>query len=106
MRGHPNPMMIDPEGSPARPTYNGGQDADPWYSGSAAESPSSDAGRASSFDYSGAFNMMGSSNVANTTFSSSDVDYEGEPPLLEELGIHFDHIWAKTQAVLIPTTVC
>lgn len=26
-----------------------------------------------------------------------DEDYENEPPLLEELGIRFDHIWAKTQ---------
>lgn len=35
----------------------------------------------------------------------AEVDYDSEPPLLEELGINFDHIWAKTQAVLIPTKV-
>eukprot|EP01029_Cantina_marsupialis_P028942 TRINITY_DN778223_c0_g1_i1.p1 TRINITY_DN778223_c0_g1~~TRINITY_DN778223_c0_g1_i1.p1 ORF type:complete len:238 (+),score=45.53 TRINITY_DN778223_c0_g1_i1:65-715(+) len=30
-------------------------------------------------------------------------NYEDEPPLLEELGINFDHIYAKTMSVLIPT---
>jgi len=30
-------------------------------------------------------------------------DYENEPPLLEELGIHFDHIWKKTLCVILPT---
>ena len=34
-----------------------------------------------------------------------DDDYENEPPLLEELGIRFDHIWMKTQAVVNPTKV-
>ncbi|TLS23937.1 hypothetical protein PpBr36_08744 [Pyricularia pennisetigena] len=28
--------------------------------------------------------------------------YEGEPPLLEELGVNWDHIWTKTLAVLNP----
>ncbi|KAI6250250.1 hypothetical protein HI914_02141 [Erysiphe necator] len=28
--------------------------------------------------------------------------YEGEPALLEELGVNFDHIWSKTLAVLNP----
>lgn len=32
-----------------------------------------------------------------------DEDYENEPPLLEELGINFEHIWSKTLAVIIPT---
>lgn len=31
-----------------------------------------------------------------------DDDYV-EPPLLEELGINFQHIWTKTVAVMIPT---
>jgi hypothetical protein len=34
--------------------------------------------------------MNGLSNIV-------DEDYDNEPPLLEELGIRFDHIWAKTQ---------
>ena len=29
-------------------------------------------------------------------------NYDNEPPLLEELGIRFDHIWTKTQAVVNP----
>ena len=29
-------------------------------------------------------------------------DFENEPPLLEELGINFEHILTKTTAVLIP----
>lgn len=29
-------------------------------------------------------------------------DFENEPPLLEELGINFDHIWEKTLSVLNP----
>lgn len=29
-------------------------------------------------------------------------EFADEPPLLEELGIHFEHIWAKTQSVLLP----
>ena len=31
-----------------------------------------------------------------------DEDYTNEPPLLEELGIHFDHIWLRTLSVLFP----
>lgn len=30
-------------------------------------------------------------------------DYENEPPLLEELGINFEHILSKTLAVILPT---
>jgi hypothetical protein len=33
-------------------------------------------------------------------------DYDNEPPLLEELGVRFDHIWAKTQAVIHPFKAC
>ncbi|GAB5364015.1 hypothetical protein AAMO2058_000933300 [Amorphochlora amoebiformis] len=32
----------------------------------------------------------------------SELDFSNEPPLLEELGINFDHIWQKTLAVLVP----
>ena len=34
--------------------------------------------------------------------AQDDYDYENEPPLLEELGINFDHIRQKTFAVLNP----
>ncbi|XP_056445905.1 protein YIPF7-like isoform X1 [Gadus chalcogrammus] len=37
------------------------------------------------------------------TLGGTDTDYyEEEPPLLEELGINFDHIWQKTMTVLNP----
>mmetsp|Transcript_32685 Transcript_32685/g.55470 ORF Transcript_32685/g.55470 Transcript_32685/m.55470 type:complete len:196 (-) Transcript_32685:3362-3949(-) len=34
---------------------------------------------------------------------ASPVNFENEPPLLEELGVNFGHITQKTLAVLIPT---
>lgn len=34
--------------------------------------------------------------------AGDDVDYTNEPPLLEELGINFEHIRLKTLAVLNP----
>lgn len=36
------------------------------------------------------------------SFSQGTDSFEDEPPLLEELGINFDHIWQKTVAVLNP----
>lgn len=35
--------------------------------------------------------------------SPAEVDYDNEPPLLEELGIDFKDIWKKTKLVLLPT---
>lgn len=107
-----NQMMIDPEGSPARPhgsNYtgsSGNQLDDPWYTSSANESPTSEAGR-QSFDFNNSFSShnMAADPISMNTAMSAEVDYENEPPLLEELGINFDHIWTKTQAVLIPTKV-
>ncbi|KAG9018134.1 transporter yip1 [Tulasnella sp. 427] len=32
----------------------------------------------------------------------SPAGFEGEPPLLEELGVNFSHIWAKSMTVLNP----
>lgn len=40
-------------------------------------------------------NMLNAANPAS-------IDYENEPPLLEELGINFDHIKTKTIAVINP----
>lgn len=101
-------LNVDPEGSPVRSVFSGmntGQgDSDPWYSSSANESPSSDSNR-QSYDFSNYGQSMGGGNDVNNALASEE-DYLNEPPLLEELGIHFDHIWAKTQAVLIPTKVC
>lgn len=53
--------------------------------------------------YGGPSGMMSSSmNMSNAQYGE---DFENEPPLLEELGINFDHIWTKTQAVVNPNTV-
>lgn len=33
-------------------------------------------------------------------YGDDEESFDNEPPLLEELGIRFDHIWNKTQAVM------
>lgn len=49
---------------------------------------------------------MGTSYSADYTMGGADdEDYANEPPLLEELGINFDHIWTKTQSVILPVKV-
>ncbi len=45
----------------------------------------------------------GQSGVGQRIGGDDEEDYSNEPPLLEELGINFEHIWAKTRAVMIPT---
>lgn len=50
-------------------------------------------------DYSGSMDQGNFSSTSNNYDSSS---FEDEPPLLEELGINFDHIWEKTKSVLNP----
>mmetsp|Transcript_14022 Transcript_14022/g.21227 ORF Transcript_14022/g.21227 Transcript_14022/m.21227 type:complete len:283 (-) Transcript_14022:115-963(-) len=46
-----------------------------------------------------------SGGMGNTSDGNKHIDFENEPPLLEELGINFDHIGQKTLAVMIPTKV-
>ena len=76
---------------------------DPWYtSSSGPESPSESHGYASNKS-STPLNTQPSYMVRN---SFEEDDFSNEPPLLEELGIRFDHIWNKTQAVIMPTKVC
>lgn len=41
-----------------------------------------------------------SQNIGSSTWGADD-DYSNEPPLLEELGINFEHIWRKVYAVLM-----
>ena len=79
----------------------GGNDHDPWYSKS-PNTPSS----AYSQDMSPAYASNEGMNTSYTGRFDLDEKYDDEPPLLEELGIHFAHIWAKTQAVLVPNKVC
>lgn len=78
------------------------QSDDPWYSsGTGSESPTND-----SFGYSNFTpNAAPVKNLSSTVDTSMDdaEDYSNELPLLEELGIRFDHIWSKTQAVILPT---
>jgi hypothetical protein len=45
---------------------------------------------------------FGLTNRSSSQDSAGD-DYENEPPLLEELGIHLPHILVKSRAVLVPT---
>ncbi|KAK3099603.1 hypothetical protein FSP39_006900 [Pinctada imbricata] len=46
--------------------------------------------------------MTPDSNAFTSPSTTGEDDYENEPPLLEELGINFDHIRQKTMAVLNP----
>jgi hypothetical protein len=42
-------------------------------------------------------------NITATSNANFDPDnFDDEPPLLEELGIHWDHIFLKTKAVVLP----
>mmetsp|Transcript_4962 Transcript_4962/g.7582 ORF Transcript_4962/g.7582 Transcript_4962/m.7582 type:complete len:249 (-) Transcript_4962:84-830(-) len=75
--------------------FDGTSNEDPWYSkspdkpgASTPDIPRYGSGDDMSSGYTGRFD--------------ADEDYENEAPLLEELGIRFDHIWSKTQAVIIP----
>lgn len=114
-------MNADPESSPAKLPddgngYLGGSPmtdtGDPWYtSGAAPESPSSGMGGGSGGmfgfkTYSGDNDLNMNNNMRMSGIAGPGIDeddYDNEPPLLEELGIHFNHIWSKTQAVLYPT---
>lgn len=71
--------------------------SDPWYDNpSPVGSPSKDQDYKDSVNHRFSPNSMG--------FGDDD-DYDNEPPLLEELGIRVDHIWSKTQAVIVPNKV-
>lgn len=50
----------------------------------------------------GNFSLPQEGNANNPSSLYDEDDFSNEPPLLEELGIHFDHIWVKTQSVLNP----
>ena len=100
--------VIDPENKPPPINttsekgvgYQYGNE-DPWYSSAPApESPINN-----NYAYSN-FNALQKPVEAQRYDQAYDTDdYSNEPPLLDELGIRFDHIWSKTQAVLIPNKV-
>ncbi len=115
-----NQFLADPENSPPRnvpsrpsvPTA-GSNDFldDPWYKSSPGASPVG-GGPAPTNYYApnqyptnsapntNQFYSVPNPTAFNSYAVSGEEDYENEPPLLEELGIRFDHIWTKTQAVL------
>ena len=112
--------LIDPENSPARINIpgnnrnaagNNGFNNDPWFNASPEGSPVGN--HYNTFNHAQApintyppqpGGQLNSNTMASNTMFGGD-DFENEPPLLEELGINFDHIWTKTQAVVNPKTV-
>lgn len=89
----------------------GSNEVDPWYSNS-PEKITQQKQQTTSLNYSNPLNNSnGNINNYNTNDNNinytgrfdlnDDIDYENEPPLLEEIGIRFDHIWDKTRAVIM-----
>lgn len=85
----------------------------PWFTAPENEYPPMNAQQAGNSGSSGFQSAPGSqgglSGVSGTVESSDSGYYDeedefaNEPPLLEELGINFEHIWAKTVSVLLPS---
>ena len=121
-----NHLLVDPESSPTKPlagsakaydnSFNSSDD--PWFNGSEQGSPSSSHSNTQHNQPVYNFNQTSSSvggygynnqfgGNSNNSFASAPFDdnFEDEPPLLEELGIRFDHILSKTQAVMYPRKV-
>ncbi|OQR91251.1 hypothetical protein THRCLA_09057 [Thraustotheca clavata] len=73
---------------PSQPNSNGG--GSPWFTGGDAQG-----------DMAGTMGRMGDNSTSNQY--GGEEDYDNEPPLLEELGVNFNHIWTKTLSVLLPT---
>lgn len=110
--------MIDPENTPPRngAYSNAIESDDPWFTQSPSPSPTPQnnvpaAGNSYGFNQFG-YNPYPAGNTYSNTNPTGpnsgnfgydaniEEDYGNEPPLLEELGIRFDHILDKTQAVL------
>ena len=91
--------------------YSGNNQINPasqWYSAQGEpESPS--AAYSSSAAYgnynNNAYPTTGYNDQINPQQGGYEEDYDNELPLLEELGVRFDHIWAKTLAVIHPFKV-
>jgi len=104
--------IIDPESSSSnlgRPaigtnlnaTAQGGYDQDPWFDGSNQSSPVYANEQKVNNPYPPSVGFFNQPPVPTALFGMDD-NFDNEPPLLEELGIRFDHIWNKTQAVMYP----
>ena len=80
------PAPVPPSHAPAQPMMMGG------YGGYGAPPPAQGPG--------------GGGWGGSMDAGGGDEDYSNEPPLLEELGINFGHIWDKTKTILLPIKVC
>lgn len=114
-----NSMMLNDPESPQKNVFNNFSSAhnneDPWYQNSGAPSPQGQGESKGNFNYSmystpdtPNSNLFSDMNAAGGNFNGGvnlEEDYDNEPPLLEELGIRFDHMWSKTQAVMYPFKV-
>ena len=95
----------------------GGNEVDPWYtnspdklkqinSSSSSSSSSIINNNTATTTNSSYYNPLENTINYNGRFNVLDEDYNNEPPLLEEIGIRFDHIWDKTRAVIFIHQVC
>jgi hypothetical protein len=78
---------------------------DSWYEasedGSPVGNPNLSTGATASNPSNSFFTGFGTSSSSSIPYGGDDEEnFDNEPPLLEELGIRFDHIWNKTQAVM------
>lgn len=65
--------------------------------------PAAAAPTAHVFDPNAAAAKKADEGISNTNaMASYEEDYDNEPPLLEELGVNFPHIYSKSRAVLFP----
>lgn len=60
------------------------------------------ASKTSSGPSSGPSSLSAMNAMSPAAAAGVDENYDDEPPLLEELGVHFPHIYAKSRAVLFP----
>lgn len=97
----------------------GGNEVDPWYSNSPEKPLQGNNNNNNNNNINNSINNNNSNNNMNSysnynmndnnnnntrysgRFDLQEDDYENEPPLLEEIGIRFDHIWDKTRAVIM-----
>ena len=76
-----------------------------WYTPEQSAVPASNNNGNYYYNNNAAYGNDYQNNIASAPFGVVEEDYDNEPPLLEELGIRFDHIWSKTQAVVHPFKV-
>jgi hypothetical protein len=74
-------------------------ETDPWYS--QAGSPEKPLQQQMNYSNESYSNPVEINPRYSGRFDLQEQDYSSEPPLLEEIGIRFDHIWEKTQAVIL-----